>query len=356
MRDVAGRVCPGDAVARCGKFAHGGRVEGDGPRYVTVRHGEAGGDVSGVVTCGSVWHCPVCAAKIAGERRHQCRALINAHLAAGGAVYMATFTVPHHAFQHPKMLRQTVAKAWQKLISGAPWKRAAAAVNLLGFVRSLEVTHGANGWHPHLHVLFFLNDRSAKPAEKFGAWLYERWAGLIARTGLGRTSIDAWKFERAASELHAGDYVMKGALDYELTHAHMKTGRKAGQRSPMQILADVAAFNRPADAELFRQYAAAFKGARQLTFSRGLLAAYELADFTDEDAAAAASMRGAPVALIEAEAFSQLAVRGMLVEMLDVAGRGYLALLAWLCARGVSMAFVRPPPKEDRFPWTLTKS
>ena len=25
-----------------------------------------------------------------------------------------------------------------------------------GLIRSLEVTHGANGWHPHTHELWFL--------------------------------------------------------------------------------------------------------------------------------------------------------------------------------------------------------
>lgn len=50
-----------------------------------------------------------------------------------------------------------------------------------------------------------------------------------------------------------------------MSYAHLKKGR--GGRAPFQILADYVSENWPPDADPFKQYALAFKGARQLTWS-----------------------------------------------------------------------------------------
>ena len=48
---------------------------------------------SGLFVCGSVWMCPLCAAKISERRRDELELAITRHIAQQGAVYMATFTV-----------------------------------------------------------------------------------------------------------------------------------------------------------------------------------------------------------------------------------------------------------------------
>jgi hypothetical protein len=49
---------------------------------------------SGLQTCGSVWACPVCSAKIAERRRVEIMAAMAAHKAAGGWVNLLTLTAP----------------------------------------------------------------------------------------------------------------------------------------------------------------------------------------------------------------------------------------------------------------------
>ena len=61
---------------------------------MTVRVGETGAYVYGVMWCGSVWHCPACAAKIAAARREEVRRAVDRHRGAGSDVFMAAFTVP----------------------------------------------------------------------------------------------------------------------------------------------------------------------------------------------------------------------------------------------------------------------
>lgn len=53
----------------------------------------------GVETCGSVWHCPVCAPKIAEKRRVEVGQAIERHFADGGMAIMVTLTIPHHVYQ-----------------------------------------------------------------------------------------------------------------------------------------------------------------------------------------------------------------------------------------------------------------
>ena len=344
LRSVAANLLPDEAVARCGRHPVGDFAKGVPPGYVAIRsNGEVAGFV-GVVTCGSVWVCPDCAAKIAAERRREVRRLLLAHRDAGGAVYMATFTMPHHAHQCPRELRRAVSKAFTALLTGKARAREWGRAGVLGYVRALEVTHGANGWHPHLHVLWVLRDCNPFAAAAFGKWLFRRWSATIERAGFGVCSPGAWRFEEVRTVAEAGEYVVKGAADWELTHAHLKDGRD-GNRGPMQILADVERFGLCGDVLLFQRYAAAFKGARQLTWSVGLRERYEVCELTDQEAAAREVLEMRTVALLSVRGFEKVVVRGLLVELLEVAAAGsFAAVAAFLAAHGIGMMYLMPPP------------
>ena len=56
------------------------------------KHGTA--HYSGLQTCGSVWSCPICAAKITERRRLEVQDAINQHRQAGGEVQLLTLTTP----------------------------------------------------------------------------------------------------------------------------------------------------------------------------------------------------------------------------------------------------------------------
>jgi hypothetical protein len=46
-----------------------------------------------LIVCGSVWMCPLCAAKISERRRDELERAITRHIELQGAVFMATYTV-----------------------------------------------------------------------------------------------------------------------------------------------------------------------------------------------------------------------------------------------------------------------
>ncbi|MCD2198057.1 hypothetical protein LQ327_32265 [Actinomycetospora endophytica] len=51
----------------------------------------------GLVSCGSVWACPVCAAKVAAKRAEELAAVLDAVHAKGGSAFMLTMTIRHNA-------------------------------------------------------------------------------------------------------------------------------------------------------------------------------------------------------------------------------------------------------------------
>ena len=51
----------------------------------------------GLVTCGSVWMCPVCAAKVAAKRAEELAPVLDAVHARGGSALMLTLTIRHSA-------------------------------------------------------------------------------------------------------------------------------------------------------------------------------------------------------------------------------------------------------------------
>lgn len=237
--------------------------------------------IGGVMRCGSVWTCPVCAAAIAEERRKQVEETIRAHIAAGGIVAMAAFTMPHSRLQSANELREAISGAWKGMQQGAAWVRNKRAYGLLGTVRALEVTHSqGNGWHPHLHVLFFLPALPDDQLQAFGDFLFDRWAERIRSLGYGDCTRAAWRFEKTTNSERAGDYVTKWGADRELTQGHLKRA-KGGGRSPWQMLEDAGRGDKAA-LMLFREFGISFKGARQLTWSRGLREHYGLRKVGDD--------------------------------------------------------------------------
>jgi hypothetical protein len=246
---------------------------------VTLLRSARGAHYSGIHTCGSIWNCPVCAAKIAEGRKCEVEALLKAHVAAGGAVYMLTLTMPHCAEDGCKQLRDTVADAWRKAQAGRKWGSIKAAFGIFGTIRALEVTCGErNGWHPHLHILL-LTKRPLDDPDAMHKAIQSRWADKV----MGLSGEVA---EFAASDLRpatAADYITKWGAASEVSKASAKDSRKGG-RSPWQLLADYANGDKRAG-RLYLEYCKAFFRARHLTYSKGLREHYGLREAPDDELA-----------------------------------------------------------------------
>lgn len=255
--------------------------------------------------CGSPWTCAICARRISLGRQEQIRKIYDAALSqeVGGCAYMLTFTVRHGIGDDCAELVSKMKEAMQFIQDSAAWKHSIRRQPLkrprvgsmpylgyIGRIAALEVTYGANGWHPHEHHLWFFKNRlSGVQVRELKTRLFDAWAFACVKAGLAAPLAKFGLDVRIA--LSAAEYLAKfGDLDggrswgpeKEIASSHSKRGNKKG-RSPMQILWDASqcdnlddfdaarpfdVFNR--DAHLFFDFANAFLGRHQLQLSRTL--------------------------------------------------------------------------------------
>lgn len=253
----------------------------------------------GLATCGSVWECPCCAMKIKARRAEEVRQVVERHGADRCA--LLTLTVRHGFGDDLKRLRVSLADAWRGFTRGKSWKRFVEAAGVVGTIRALEVTHGANGWHPHLHILLLIDDPDAIDADgqlRWDApdlsWLSKRWRTMVARYCGAKHEPDD-QHGVTIAPCRASDYISK--LGLELSDPGAKVARGKG-RTPLEIAQDIAdathavkrgqlsrRIERDRDVALWRLYCEAMRGARQLTWKRGLKASAGIRDRTDLEVA-----------------------------------------------------------------------
>lgn len=231
----------------------------------------------GLQVCGSVWLCPICASKVSERRRHELAAGVTSWRDQGGYFALVTLTLRHHKGHNLGSVLRVVKRGYELLRAGRWWEDLRRSAGVAGSVRSLEVTHGDNGWHPHLHVLFFLRHR---PTPELADALKRRWMQCVASDG-GSASYDHGCDVRETDE-EVANYLAKygrepaWTVSHEITKSVVKAGRVGG-RTAFQLLADYAAGDDNAG-RLFLLYGSAFKGQRQLYWSHGLRKLLGLAD------------------------------------------------------------------------------
>lgn len=248
----------------------------------------------GLQTCGSVWRCPVCSAKIAERRRLELIDAMDAHKADGGCVNMLTLTCPHQRGDNLADLLAKQSKALNSFWADRQVKAVMAEMGTIGQVRALEVTHGRkslqnNGWHPHYHILLFQGvnvDLARFDDAQMRDWqvrLYLRWANACKLAGLGEPTFEhGLKLDDGT---HAAKYVSKWGLEDEMTKGHTKKALHG--ETPFDFLrAYLVDKNDKQAAALFVEFAKTFEGKRQLHWSKGLKKRYLVADKSDESLAA----------------------------------------------------------------------
>lgn len=293
----------------------------------------------GLQTCGSVWRCPVCSAKIAERRRVEIIQAMDAHKDKGGCVNLLTLTCPHQVKDNLADLLVKQAKALNRFWSDRTTKAILAEMGTIGQIRALEVTHGRlspqnNGWHPHYHVMLFQGvgvDLVRFDQAQMTDWqvrLYLQWSKACKAAGLGEPSY------AHGLKLDNGDkcakYVSKWGLEDELTKGHTKKALHG--ETPFDFLrAIVADKNDKQAAALFVEFAKTFEGKRQLHWSKGLKKRYQVAEKTDEVLASETDDKARLLGLITIEQWRDvLSVEGRAVVLQVAASGGWDAVTSYL--------------------------
>lgn len=302
-RHFAGKRC-----AKCCRVRISPKVD------LQLREGRA--HFHGLMRCGLVWECPVCQLAIKTGRAEEVKTAVGWHVERYGrdGAAMLTLTVRHALGDDIRALRKGVANAWRRVQAGKAWLELREAVGVVGSIRALEITYGANGWHPHLHVVF-LTKKPLTGGDWFLRWVGRRWARAV-EAELGAAAVPSRERGADLRTLEAADYLQK--LGLEISPAD-KVARGKG-RTPLQILESFAETGDVADLEIWQAYVSGMKGARMLTWSRGLRVESGVDDRTDQDIVDGEAAAEIHVVTIRGEAWDELRnVPGMTVRLLEVA-------------------------------------
>ncbi len=243
--------------------------------------GERVAGYAGLVTCGSTWACPVCAAKIAARRAEELSKVMKTVLTAGGSASLITLTMRHHSGHRLKDLWQALSAAWKGAISGKQWVADQELGGLLGWVRVVEATHGRNGWHLHVHALVcWKRSVSLELVQDIGHRVWQRWTRALERRGF-----TSWK-HRGGVDVRMATLRTDNLAHYfnklarEITSSHTKESR--GGRSPFAIVTDGLRTGDAEDLDLWGEWEQASFGRRQLTWSLGAHDLRKLADLEEQ--------------------------------------------------------------------------
>lgn len=338
-----------DRVAKCGMPIGSSAV-------VVTRGPDGSAHLSGLETCASIWSCPVCAAKIRNHRAEEVAKGLANHIAAGGGALLVTLTLPHAAGDKLAKTVKLVSDGFRSVNAGRAYADDRAAFGILGHIRAFEITHGANGWHPHLHVVVCLDRRATVDgAAALQSRWQARWDRWLRRMGW-RASVDkiGVRVDRVRRDAAAvGAYVAKlqegekldRSVGNEIARADLKSGRE-GSRVPFEILADFGSDGLADDLDLWHEYQLATKGRSAIRWSKGLRKLLLPVDqeLTDEEIAEL-EVGGVAIAWLTPALFRKIAGRPYGESCLYVAAEqgGIAGIARFVRAMGLDVAGVMQP-------------
>lgn len=300
-------------------------------RHVTVRYSAEfqTSHYTGLATCGSVWACPICCALVQQRRRLELAHLIGWAYREGYAPMMVTLTFPHTGFDTLADLRARQAEAFKKLRSGNTWTKFKKRLGFAGLVRSLEVTYGRNGWHPHTHELWLVRPQAGESRQEIEDSIKRRWYDSCVKAGL----VDPENaLQRHAFMLHGvnirwdvndSDYLAKQdasrawGADREIASASSKSGRLSGVH-PHEFLIRRSR----GDRERYLEYVDGMKGASQLYWSPGLKDACGVVEVSDQELAEESIEHSDVLGTLSADDWILIRRRRLRAQLLDVADSG----------------------------------
>lgn len=292
-----------------------------------------------IMTCGDVWACPVCSARISSKRRNELAAALVAVRENDWTPVLVTLTTSHNVSTELKDHLERQKRAVRAFKSGRWFQDVKAEYEWRGDVRALETTYNLNGWHPHSHlVAIFGRKLSSVEIAGLERLIKAQWASVAQRFGLFASFAHGADVKAADEDI--AEYVAKfgkqperhwGAAD-EVTRGNLKRGRRDGF-TPWELLEmstwkadDLRWFDEAKligspsrAAALFAEYVAAFRGSNQLVWSRGLR---ELLGMENEQSDAEIAEQE-PVAeeafFLEASAYRRVRRAGKLAFLLELA-------------------------------------
>jgi hypothetical protein len=274
-QSVARIALPNERVAKCLRLARNGSQVEVWKHLKTEKS-----FYNGLLVCGSVWTCPVCAAKISERRKEEISQAFNMHKSEGGKIALLTLTFRHKKHYRLIDMLEKFTSALAKFRSGKRYQQVRESMGLIGSIRVFEITYGEkNGFHPHIHLALFYT----KPIilQMFKSVMTELWLKALSKFGLDGLEDISLDLQDGSK---AEEYIAKHGtwtLEQELSKSHIKKG-KQGSFTPFDLLREFIVTGEVLYINLFKEYAEAMKGKRQIQWSPNLKKRFIIEDKTDE--------------------------------------------------------------------------
>lgn len=285
LQAEAGYLLPSEKVSYCLQRSKLGHVDVLMTREMRRAH------YGGLFTCGSVWMCTVCSAKITERRRGEmsiaiCYCNKHQHL-----VCMQTYTFSHKRYDSLLEALQSYLAARRRVKQGKRYQWMKVHYKIVGTINALEITWSPrNGWHVHGHELVIFEDISAN-LDAYEADARDIWDNAARLEGL-MVNKRGYRLDRTRGGVE--DYIAKWGHEptrpvwgpeAEIAKGHIKQARNEKGMTPFGLLA--ASYQGDEQAgRLFVEFATCFKGKHQLHWSKGLKELVGLKHKTDEEIAA----------------------------------------------------------------------
>lgn len=313
LQNVVREIMPLSATAKCLRVKHGGEIKDIHLyKHNSKDRKTSKSNFAGLQSCNSAWNCPCCAERIASLRKNEVVKYMQIHREQQGYVYLTTFTFPHSYQDRLNDLSKKLSEAENHFKSGENYTKFEKKWLVDGTIRNCEAKFGANGWHPHLHSLYFLSSKLSKEKlEEFKAELYKLWSNACIKAGLSKPSFENGVDVQLGNE--ATNYITKYGLENEITGWQAKIGDKS--ISPFDFLRMLCSLDKTIEQHpekskeslemielikpLWLEYTEAFKGKKQLVISRKLEQKYgkEVKTRLDDDEAKKNEKWEAPILL-----------------------------------------------------------
>lgn len=270
--------------------------------------------IANVLRCHNTWGCPACTAHMMAKKGAEIACAIDG-LAKNynQLAVMITFTLPHTSSMTAEQSFGILQKAWRRFVRSANHRghmvydrkiegqvrgqdiygKFREELGIRWVVRVYEFTWGENGWHPHIHALFWIPRKNFNRVLEYEKRLSDRWYQVgkaVATQIIGESSfVDTlyadWKRkhhlgvtisrEGNKPRIQESSYYISGwSANRELTETHNKTPRE-GHYSPRQILQLAFKYRHNEEkrdfwAKLYTEYMLAVRGKRRVQFTPGM--------------------------------------------------------------------------------------
>ena len=271
IRGHAGVMMPNNRVALCGSLTihdHADIIYNTATKRANVKN---------VLSCGSVWSCPVCSERIANQRRKELEQAIKQN---EGRVFMVTFTMQHYKKHELSELLEVLTTATTKTRSGKSYTDFRRNFGIIGHITSLETTASfINGWHPHQHVAYFYKGKlTDSDYAHIQEYLSDRFIKNLKKQG--HYGMDGVSVVLTADNQAIGNYVSKWGIVDEMTLSNVK--RSAEGHYTLFELLKLSYEGDTEAGRMFVEGVTALTGRKQLRWSKGLKALLLIEEVTDD--------------------------------------------------------------------------